>query len=190
VRVSTRRPLPDALVALPGAKKQLEATDAVREGFTHPPWYTHADRRSAQRGITQAGRGPSSQKGRLNRSIFSYYLRTRVLPRARVCYNHAISRNQVQAGRVALEMEVGKGEVMAARTADVKLDHADPKLVACLTEAAWALDIPAGKLDDRLYRVRYPLRLSPPEEGIPPTVGDPLGEGTVDLLLHIAPSSP
>jgi hypothetical protein len=189
-RAHTRRPLPDALVALPGSKEQLEATRAVEEGFAYPPWYTNADRRAAQRGITQAGRGPSSQKGRLNRSIFSYYLRTRVLPRARVCYNHAISRNQVQAGRVALEMEVGKGEVMVARTADVKLDHADPKLVACLTEAAWALDIPAGKLDDRLYRVRYPLRLSPPEGGIPPGVGDPLGEGTVDLLLHIAPSSP
>jgi Mg-chelatase subunit ChlD len=187
-RATARPPLPEALVALPGTKEQLAATRAVQEGFSHPPWYTQADRRTAQRGITQAGRGPSSQKGRLNRSIFSYYLRTRVLPRARVCYNHAISRNHVQAGRIALEMEVGKGEVMAARTADVKLDHADPKLVACLTEAAWALDIPAGKLDDRLYLVRYPLRLSPPEGGTPPRVGDPLGEGTVDLLLHIAPS--
>ena len=97
------------------------------------------------------------------------YLRARpgpkdpALRKARVCYNHAVTRDLTQGGRVVLEMEVGKGEVMTARLRSSTLLHDDPALVSCLTEAAWALDVPAGKMDDNIYVVRYPLVLTPPK---------------------------
>jgi hypothetical protein len=60
-------------------------------------------------------------------------------------------------------MEVGKGEVMTARVRSSTMLHDDASLMSCLTEAAWALDVPAGKMDDNIYVVRYPLVLTPPK---------------------------
>jgi hypothetical protein len=59
----------------------------------------------------------------------------------------------------------------------------DPAFERCLLEAAWMLDIPAGKLDDQIYRVRYPLVFNPPRTGRPSLSEDPLGAGTVEMLL-------
>jgi hypothetical protein len=136
--------------------------DAVAEGFVRPSWHRSRQQRIARQGIAQSGRR-SQQRGYLDDKIFRNYLTTRVLPRARVCYNHAVTRDLTQGGRVVLEMEVGKGEVMAARVRSSALLFDDATLVACLTEAAWALDVPAGKLDDSIYVVRYPLVLTPPK---------------------------
>lgn len=152
---------PDALVAT--TEGDLDA--AVDEGFVLPPWYPESEDAAALRAITQAGRSGKEQRGYLDRRMFRNYLSTRVLPRARVCYNRALRRDVGQSGRVVLEMEVAKGEVMLADTIESKLATDDADLVACMTEAAWALDIPAGKLDDQIYRIRYPLRLVPPEKG-------------------------
>jgi hypothetical protein len=182
-RIKQREAVPAALVA----STLGDPTRSANEGYTLPDWYGRRDRRLAQLGITQAGRGGTGQRGRLTPSIVQHYLRMRVLPRARVCYNHAISRNQIQAGRVVMRIELGKGEVMLARPASMELDSPDEQLVECLTEAAWALDIPAAKLDDQVYVVHYPLQLRPPKNGRPPLAEDALGEGTVDLLLRVAP---
>ena len=160
---------------------------AASEGYTQPSWYGSRDQRLAEIGIAQASRGYGVRKGHIDRHIVRHYLRTRVLPRARVCYNRALARNQVQQGRVVLEIEVGKGEVMLARTAQAKLEFTDEDLVHCLTEAGWSLDIPAAKLDDEVYLVRYPLTLVPPVGGKKPALEDPLGTGTVELLLRSAP---
>ncbi len=151
--------LPQALAAVVGGPPD----EAAGEGFVRPPWYALEDERTARQGIAQAGRGGRERKGYLDRKIFRHYLTTRVLPRARVCYNHALMRNPAQSGRAVLEMEVAKGEVMLASTNRVDLQADDAKFVECLGEAAWALDIPAGKLDDKIYVLRYPVRLIPPE---------------------------
>jgi hypothetical protein len=148
----------DALVAVTSGA----LADAVAEGFVRPSWHRLRQQRIARQGIAQSGRR-SQQRGYLDDKIFRNYLTTRVMPRARVCYNHAVARDLTQGGRVVLEMEVGKGEVMAARVRSSTLLHTDEPLVACLTEAAWALDVPAGKLDDSIYVVRYPLVLTPPK---------------------------
>ena len=152
---------PEAFAAV--AEGDLD--DAANEGFVLPPWYDLDRQKTARRDIDQASRHGIETRGYLDKKIFRHYLTTRVLPRARVCYDHALARAPTRSGRVVLEMEVGKGEVMLARTQRAELDGDDPKLVACMTEAAWALDIPAGKLDDRIYRVRYPLQLVPPPTG-------------------------
>ena len=75
------------------------------------------------------------------------------------------TRHRDQSGRVVLTLEIAKGEVMAADVSQVALERPDPQLLACLREAAWALDVPAGKLDGRIYQLRYPLRLVAPAAG-------------------------
>lgn len=181
-RAEIQPPPPEALVASVGASG-VKASAA--EGFATPPWLTRNLQRSARLGIMWAGRGDgsSSERGHLDERIFRRYLATRVFPRARACYNRALNRDQTLAGRVHFEIEVGKGEVIHARVTQVALSRADAEFEACLTEAAWALDIPAGKLDDQLYRLRYPVVFNPPAGGQPPVQEDPLGPGTVELLL-------
>ncbi|MCH9687246.1 MAG: hypothetical protein K0V04_37775 [Deltaproteobacteria bacterium] len=160
LRAVEQQRLPEALAAAAGRAPD----DAAREGFVRPPWYAVEDERTARLGITQAGRGGYERKGYLDGKIFRHYLTTRVLPRARVCYNHALRRSPSQQGRAVLQMEVAKGEVMVAHIRDVDFQIDDAKLETCLGEAAWALDIPSGKLDDKIYVLRYPVRLLPPDE--------------------------
>jgi len=148
--------------AFVATKAELLA-DAQAEGLVRPTWLRPRQRRMAREGVAQAGRG-REVKGFLDEKIFRNYLTTRVMPRARVCYNRALARTSDQGGRVVLEIEVGKGEVMRATVRDSTLVHGDDALVACLTEAAWALDVPAAKMDEKVYVVRYPVRLVAPTE--------------------------
>ncbi|MEZ4384435.1 MAG: hypothetical protein R3A79_24110 [Nannocystaceae bacterium] len=175
---------PAALVASVGL---APLADAVAEGFAPPPWHTRKQQRDARLGITWAGRGGQVAKGFLDWRIFRRYLGTRVYPRARACYNRALTRDQTLRGRVVYTFEVGKGEVMHAELAELELSREDPELRECLLEAAWHLIIPAGQMDDQLYRLRYPLVLNPPEGGKAAPSVDPLGEGTVELLLRSTP---
>lgn len=178
---------PPALAAAVGGG---DPDKAARDGFIRPPWVTRRDRRLAQLTITWAGRGGQRARGYLDRRIFRNYLGTRVYPRARACYNEALARNEVLGGRVTLELEVGKGEVMFTAIAQQELNHADARFEDCLVEAAWALDIPAGTGDDRIYRVRYPLNFSPPRGGRPAVEDDALDLGTIELLLGPRSSAP
>lgn len=172
---------PSALVA---SVRPTGAERLVGDGFAVPPWYSRKYQRSARLGITWANRGGDSDPGRLDERIFRRYLATRVFPRARACYNLALGRNQTLGGRVVFEFEVGKGEVMRAVTDPSGLTTHDLVFERCLLEAAWMLDIPAGKLDDQIYRLRYPLVFNPPRTGRPALADDPLGPGTVELLLQ------
>lgn len=170
---------PEALAA----STEGDPAESAAEGYVRPPWFAVEDQRTAEQSIAQTSRGQYEQKGRLDKRIFRHYLTTRVLPRARVCYNHALQRDRSQAGRVELTFEVGKGEVMLAKTGGVELELKDPKLVDCLVEAAWALDIPAGKLDDKIYLVNYPLHLVPPAEDEVSGEIEGISEEEMDLLL-------
>lgn len=163
------------------------ADDAADEGFVRPPWYAPADERTARQGIAQAGRGGFERKGYLDRKIFRNYLTTRVLPRARVCYNHALRRDPGQAGRAVMMMEVAKGEVMLASIESSDFESPDDKLRECLSEAAWALDIPAGKLDDKIYLLRYPVRLVPPVDGGRADVVEGLSDDQMMELMAAPP---
>lgn len=182
VRTAPVKPPPAALVASVGV---AGLDQAALEGFALPPWYGRKQQRTAQLGITWANRGNADERGFLDEKIFRRYLGTRVFPRARACYNKALARNQVLGGRVVFEMEVGKGEVMYANVDVAGLNERDASLEGCLLEAAWALDIPAGRLDDQIYRLRYPVVFNPPTGGRPTMEDDPLGPGTVELLLNM-----
>lgn len=158
--------------------------EAQREGFSAPPWYLARWDKEARASIAQAGRfGRNKRRGYLDQKVFRHYLTTRVLPRARACYNDALTRHPELAGRVVLEIEVGKGEVMMARVSESDLDPKDAKLDPCLAEAAWRLDAPAGVRDRQIYRLRYPLRLVPPPEGKFAGSVTPLSDEVMELLL-------
>lgn len=88
---------------------------------------------------------------------------------------------------MVFEFEVGKGEVMLATTklAAGLSTPATRASSAALLEAAWMLDIPAGNLDDQIYRVRYPLVFNPPKTGRPSLDEGALGSGAVELLLNL-----
>lgn len=175
------RPTPPA--ALVASMGPGGPTQAAAEGFTVPPWYGRKYQRSARMDISWAGRGRGDEHGHLDEKIFRRYLATRVFPRARACYNLALGRSQTLGGRVLFAFEVGKGEVMLATTDAAGMSERDPAFERCLLEAAWMLDIPAGKLDEQIYRVRYPLVFNPPRTGRPSMSEDPLGAGTVEMLL-------
>ncbi|MCX4246918.1 vWA domain-containing protein [Paraliomyxa miuraensis] len=183
LRADEQERLPQALAAAVGAAPN----EAASEGYARPPWYEAEDERTAQLGIAHAGRGGVERKGYLDRKIFRHYLTIRVLPRARVCYNHALGRDPAQGGRAVLHMEVAKGEVMLAGAAGLDLKALDDKLVACLTEAAWALDIPAAELDDKVYVLRYPVRLIPPEDGKSADVVEGISD---DMMMELMAAPP
>jgi hypothetical protein len=174
-----RAPRPAAIAA---AIREGDRARAVDEGLAMPSWYTSSMRRVTSKNLAQAGRVGWQATGQLDSNIIERQLRSRVLPRARACYNAALGRNQVLAGRVVLRLEVGKGEVMMAGLAAAQLNYADDRLLACLESAAWSMDVPAGNLDTQIYVINYPLDFVAPEGGQPPRTGeasDPMFERLV-----------
>ncbi|MFV8752765.1 hypothetical protein ACNOYE_19625 [Nannocystaceae bacterium ST9] len=160
---ASKRPEPPGAFAT--AWREGDRAQAIEEGMSMPEWYTLGMRRVTTLNLAQAGRVGWQATGQLDASIIRRELRIRVLPRARACYNLALTRNRQQSGRVEFAMEVGKGEVMIAGLGKTELSHDDPAFVECLEQAAWALDVPAGNLDTQVYAIRYPLDLSAPEGG-------------------------
>ena len=158
--------------AIAVALREPDRDQAAKEGLALPDWYTPSMRRTTTMNISQQGKVGWQATGQLDSMIVERQLRTRVLPRARACYNQALTRNQVLAGEVELRMEAGKGEIMMAGLTKATLNYQDDKLLTCLERAAWAMDVPAGKLDTQVYVINYPLEFVPPEGGKPPTTGE------------------
>ncbi len=173
VRAHRMPPVPSALVA-----STEDLVLAADDSFVRPRWYKASLRRESLAAVAQAGRGGLEVRGRLDQDIIRRYLRAHVRPRASACYNQALGRQPDQQGRIEYDIEMGKGEVMWAQIAQHGLRHDDAPLLACLTEAAWSLEVPAGKLDAATYRVRYPLGLVAP-------VGPRRGELTTDDKILI-----
>jgi hypothetical protein len=164
-----RDPRPPAIAA---ALREADRERAGAEGLVLPDWYTPSMRRTTMMNIAQAGKVGFIATGQLDVAIIERQLRSRVLPRARACYNQALTRNQVLAGRIELRMEVGKGEVMMAGLTMAELNYDDPRLLECLERSAWAMDVPAGNLDTQVYVINYPLEFDAPEGGQPPRMGE------------------
>jgi len=169
--------------ALVASELREDLKHAAAQGLVTPTWYTRSEHHRAKLSITNAGRGGLRRRGFLDARIFRNYLGTRVYPRARACYNLALARNQSLAGRVVIQVEVGKGEVMHASLLHTELNHSDREFLRCLGEAGWALEIPAGESDPEIYRVRYPLVFHAPRTGHSRIERDPLGQATFERLL-------
>jgi hypothetical protein len=162
---------------------------AIARGFLLPKWHRGHMAEEAKLGVARGAVGEYDREGRLDAAIFKRYLRQRVLPRARVCYAQALVRNQLQGGRVVFDYEIGKGEVMRSTLADHELGSPDAELLDCLAEAAWKLAPPKAAMDGQVYRVRYPLTLTPPEDGKAPTTPsepDPFVELLVEKAAVLA----
>lgn len=178
------RPVPRAADAFGVHLFMDEGTD-VRSGFALPVWYDEGTRRAVVAEVRRARLGVGAQEGSLTEAIVRGYLRMRVLPRVRVCHRHAVARHRDQGGRAVLAFEIARGEVMGVALEDVELAHDDAKLERCLLEAGWALDVPAARRDDRVYVVRYPVRLLPADDQ--PARISAEDEATLHDLLGDAP---
>lgn len=175
-----RAPRPAAIAI---AIREQDRAQAASEGLALPDWYSPSMRRTTTMNISQQGKVGWQATGQLDQLIIERQLRTRVLPRARACYNQALGRNQILAGEVELQMEAGKGEIMMAGLTRSTLNYDDDKLLECLERAAWMMDVPAGKLDTQVYVINYPLEFVPPEGGKPPSAGetsDPMFERLIE----------
>src|SRR5690606_5140363 len=115
-----RDPRPQSIAA---ALREQDRDRAEQEGLVLPGWYTPSMRRTTAMNIEQAGRAGYQATGQLDVEIIERQLRSRVLPRARACYNQALGYNQVLSGRVELRMEVGKGEVMMAGVSKAETNY-------------------------------------------------------------------
>jgi len=170
VTAKSREQLPEAFVV---ASILTSPETAAAEGFATPSWFSRALARESDLSVAQASHDGVIRRGHIDGELVKRYMQMRVFPRASVCYNRELARNQVLEGRVSFEIELGKGEVMAAAIGEQKFNYGVSKdFVDCLTEAVWSLEIPAGKLDTEIYRVRYPLRFTPPKGGKAPKAGD------------------
>ena len=145
---------------------------AVAQGFALPAWHTRDLSRLTSLSVLHASGDGRAREGYIDQEIVKRYMHTRVFPRASACYNRALMSNQVLEGRVVFEFELGKGEVMSASVTNPELNYEIGSFIECLEDAAWALEIPAGRLDSETYRVRYPLRFTPPEGGQAPVTKD------------------
>lgn len=183
LRANARPPTPEALVV---AGDFVTPETAAAEGFALPTWHGASLARETELSIAQVSYDTGPRRGHIDQDIVRRYMHMRVFPRASVCYNRELARNQVLQGRVLFEVELGKGEVMAAKIAEQKFNYGVTKdFVDCLTEAAWALEVPAGRLDADTYVVRYPLRFNPPQGGKAPSASDEPDQ-TFEMLMQRA----
>jgi hypothetical protein len=168
-RARRRDARPQALVS---AGVGRDEAIAVAQGFALPDWHSRDLARETELSVANASHDGSQRQGFIDGEIVKRHMHTRVFPRASACYNRALMGNQVLEGRVVFEFELGKGEVMSAAVNGAEFNYELPRFIECLEAAAWALEVPAGKLDAETYRVRYPLRFTPPEGGQAPQTRD------------------
>ena len=150
-----------------------------------PNWHTRELARESGISIARSSNDGRPREGFIDQEIVKRYMHTRVFPRASACYNRALMGNQVLEGRVVFEFELGKGEVMSATVRDSAFNYEVASFQSCLQDAAWAMEIPAGRLDTGTYRVRYPLKFTPPEGGQAPSATDG-NDPLVEILVNKA----
>jgi hypothetical protein len=95
----------------------------------------------------------------IDHTILDNLFKLELQPKAYVCYQKAIARNNALAGTVVFHLELGRGEVTRATVEGL----ADPVFDACLLDAAYAIappmPDPSYNLDDRTL-ANYPLTFS------------------------------
>jgi hypothetical protein len=110
-----------------------------------------------------------------------------LMPAAKHCVTESSDGSARKRGRVSLEIEIARGEVIAARTVSSTMPAA---LQACLRDAAYALSVPTYTLTDgpdTIHLIRYPMDFGSSRvavgdgEGLEPIdigidVDDPLGD--------------
>jgi len=148
--------------------------DGLAESLQAPRWYRESMEEAFRAELGRASFNAHDRVGMLSQELMSLYLRRRVLPLVRACYNEALKRDGTIGGRVIMSYQIAKGEVMMASVSTRSLTTADPVFDQCLERAAWKLEVPAGRLDTQRYDVRYPVQLTPPEGGKAPSLDSEL----------------
>ncbi len=97
--------------------------------------------------------------GDLSRDIVARLMRTYVLPKAQVCYQHALAKHRKLAGSLVVEVEIARGEVQHARITRSNLPG--ETMDDCVLEAAYSIQVPRVALGDDTEYIgvaRYPIK--------------------------------
>jgi hypothetical protein len=172
-----------ALIAAGGPFTRVPAPAELAPGHQFEPF---APRSLAVRTATAGGSLPAD--------VVKSFLNQQLVPRARGCLARALAGGRPVTGTLRVELELTRGEMMAARIAPGSLS--DAVLGPCVIDAAYDLAVPAtavGSEPDPIYLVRYPLRFEtrgdqpitilgdadsaqPIDPGIKVDVEDPMGD--------------
>jgi Mg-chelatase subunit ChlD len=172
-----------ALIAAGGPFTRVPAPAELAPGHRFEPF---APRSLAARSTATSGSLPPD--------VVKSFLNQQLVPRARGCLARALAGGRAVSGTLRVELELTRGEMMAARIAAGSL--ADAVLGPCVVDAAYDLVVPAtalGSEPDPIYLVRYPLRFEtrgdqpitilgdadsaqPIDPGITIDVEDPMGD--------------
>ncbi len=142
--------------------------------------------RAFQSQLSTSSKTPYRPTGKLTRASIKRSLAAS-MPRIRHCYRRALRRDVDLEGSLTLVVELGRGEVLAARAEDI--EGLPDSLADCAARAAYAMRIPRVGLGDEpepRITARYPLefrsggvrgvRLELPGPGAPSLdAADPLG---------------
>jgi hypothetical protein len=173
-----------ALIAAGGPFTRVPAPAELAPGHLFEPF--------APRSL--AARSTAATSGSLPPDVVKSFLNQQLVPRARGCLARALAGGRAVSGTLRVELELTRGEMMAARIAAGSL--ADAVLGPCVVDAAYDLVVPAtaiGSEPDPIYLVRYPLRFEtrgdqpitilgdadsaqPIDPGIKIDVEDPMGD--------------
>ena len=127
--------------------------------------HTEGADRSPEAGADGAG-------GALDPAIIGRVIATDVIGRAKRCYEAALRKNVDLAGSLTVVFEISRGEVQAARLADSTFATAS-SFESCVVEAAYNANMPrvaAGRSDESIWVVRYPLRFRHDTRDVVPVV--------------------
>lgn len=100
---------------------------------------------------------PYRKTGSLDRAIVRRLLRTYVFPKAKACYQRALSAKPNLTGSLILYMEIARGEVQQA---DIRRSTFTNSINDCVEKAAYGVQVPRvaiGSDPERVSVVRYPL---------------------------------
>jgi len=129
--------------------------------------------------------------GDLPRDAVERMLNQQLVPRARECMQRLLATRTRIDGTLRLELELSRGEILAAAVSPRGLDH--PVLTPCVLDAAYALNVPATALGDDpdpIYVVRYPLRFETRGDQVITVLGDADSAEPIDTGVHVDADDP
>ena len=140
--------------------------------FTPPPETLGATNTATRSSPTSGGSGAGGgavitatadpRAGELPMSSVQLALRDQLVPKVRLCYREALRASPKLGGKLVVEIEIARGEVMAV---DLGGDHFSETMIGCVADAAFGLTTPTYELGgqpDTVFVVRKPIEFRAP----------------------------
>lgn len=122
-----------------------------------------------------AATAASAADDNLPDTTYKYLIKYQLWPAVRTCYATALRGKPRFTGTLEVTLEIARGEVHAARFGGTTLPS---EFVACVGDAAYAIDVPTYGLDglaETIAIVKKPIHLHLEEEATQPSLDEDLG---------------